>query len=439
MAQSLALMHWKAGIDANDVEFVFGDSIQNSTDRDGHTVSIWLLDFNQCRRFSHDQAGLKQLVDAFWWNDPYYPRPSSSNPQDRESNLHDEKLGIALGMMPSFREAVTRYTGISAPGGVWRILAIFFALLSIKSLPFVWHFRVFKNLIWQFKLQPIPLAKSHLFAPVITTSHNSISECDYNFHKSNSTYFADLDVSRAAFVGVLLKKSLARLNSGDLTGLPEEAKTTKASYIVALGGVGCVFRKEIPPLAKYEVWTRLLSWDEKWIYLVSHIVKRGAKKPSNYFLQSWRNGKGGRKPMKEGEDKIKSIYATSIAKYVVKKGRLTIAPEIVLRRSDLLPERPANQPAIPTQVSDTPTPEGGEKPYMSSPENLVAQVMGQLRSENMFDKKEEAKVGEMTWKEVEAKRLRGLEIAQHFDGLTALHGEWNADDNVLGEYGDFFW
>ncbi|KAG9846767.1 4HBT like protein, partial [Aureobasidium melanogenum] len=347
--------------------------------------------------------------------------------------------GIALAMIPSFREAITRYTGISAPGGVWRILAIFFALLSIKSLPFVWHFRVFKNLIWQFKLQPIPLAKSHLFAPVITTSHNSISECDYNFHKSNSTYFADLDVSRAAFVGVLLKKSLARLNSGDLTGLPEEAKTNKASYIVALGGVGCVFRKEIPPLAKYEVWTRLLSWDHKWIYLVSHIVKRGAKKPSNYFLQSWRNGKGEKRPMKEGEDKIKSIYATSIAKYVVKKGRLTIAPEIVLRRSDLLPERPANQPAIPMQVSDTPTPEGGEKPYMSSPENLVAQVMGQLRSENMFDKKEEAKKGEMTWKEVEAKRLRGLEIAQHFDGLTALHGEWNTDDNVIGEYGDFFW
>ncbi|KAK6001446.1 hypothetical protein QM012_002777 [Aureobasidium pullulans] len=348
--------------------------------------------------------------------------------------------GAAMALIPSFREAVARYLGISAPGGVWRILAIFFALLSIKSLPFVWHFRVFKNLIWQLYLQPTQLTKSHLFAPIVTTSHNSISECDYNFHKSNSTYFSDLDVSRAAFVGVLLKKSLARLNGGDLTGLPEEAKKIKGTYIVALGGVGCVFRKEIKPLEKFEVWTRLLSWDDKWIYIVSHIVKRGAKKPSNYFLQEWRNGKkGGKKQIKEGEDKIKSIYATSLAKYVVKKGRLTIAPEIVLRRSDLLPKRPANQPAIPTQVSDTPTPEGGEKPYMSSPENLVAQVMGQLRSENMFDKEKEAKEGEMTWKEVEAKRLRGLEIAQHFDGLTALHGEWNADDNVIGEYGDFFW
>lgn len=251
-----------------------------------------------------------------------------------------------------------------------------------------------------------------------------------------------MDVSRAAFVGVLLKKSLARLNGGDLTGLPEEAKTVKGTYIVALGGVGCVFRKEIPPLARFEVWTRLLAWDDKWIYIVSHIVKRGAKKPSSYLLQNWRNGgKNKTQGKKEGEDKIKSIYATSIAKYVVKKGRLTIAPEIVLRRSDLLPPRPANQPlptAATTSSSDTPTSEG-EKPYMSSPENLVAHVMGQLRSENMFDKEEVAREGEMTWKEVEAKRLRGLEVARHFDGLTALHQEWNADDDVIGEYGDFFW
>jgi hypothetical protein len=214
---------------------------------------------------------------------------------------------------------------------------------------------------------------------------------------------------------------------------------------VALGGVSCIFRKEIPPLARFEVWTRLLAWDDKWIYIVSHIVKRGSVKPSNYLLQNWRNGgKKKQEVKKEQQDKIKSIYATSLAKYVCKKGRLTIAPEIVLRRSDLLPPRPSNQPfpatstATTTSSSDTPT-SGSETPYMSSPENLVAQVMGQLRSENMFDKNEVAKEGEMTWKEVEAKRLRGLEIAQHFDGMTALHAEWNADDDVIGEYGDFFW
>jgi hypothetical protein len=165
------------------------------------------------------------------------------------------------------------------------------------------------------------------------------------------------------------------LNGGDLTGLPQEAATVKGTYIVALGGVGCVFRKEIPPLARFEVWTRLLAWDDKWIYIVSHIVKRGSVKPSNYLLQGWRNGKKKveKKEKGEAQDKIKSIYATSLAKYVVKKGRLTIAPEIVLRRSDLLPPRPANQPFPATALSsstDTPTSNTPSEPaYMSSPEN----------------------------------------------------------------------
>lgn len=49
--------------------------------------------------------------------------------------------GAAMAFVPSLREAITRYLGISVPGGIWRILAIFFALLSLKSLPFVWHVR----------------------------------------------------------------------------------------------------------------------------------------------------------------------------------------------------------------------------------------------------------------------------------------------------------
>ena len=44
---------------------------------------------------------------------------------------------------------------------------------------------------------------------------------DYNLHKSNSTYFADLDVARAHAVGAVIRTGLARLNSGDEDGLPK--------------------------------------------------------------------------------------------------------------------------------------------------------------------------------------------------------------------------
>lgn len=99
MAQTLAILHWKVGIDANDVEFVLGrapqikldstiSQLQSATkdtasglwktDFGGQGVSMWLLDFNQCATFTKDEAGLKKLVDGFWWNDPYYPRPGNA-------------------------------------------------------------------------------------------------------------------------------------------------------------------------------------------------------------------------------------------------------------------------------------------------------------------------------------------------------------------------
>ncbi|CAA9961478.1 hypothetical protein PTNB73_04815 [Pyrenophora teres f. teres] len=105
MAQALAFLHWKAGVDANDVEFVLGSSpiisaipteqeVRAATKNTaGHlqvvdfkrrTISIWLLDFNQCKRFTHDAEGIKKLVEGFWFNDPYYPRPNASNNQDKK-------------------------------------------------------------------------------------------------------------------------------------------------------------------------------------------------------------------------------------------------------------------------------------------------------------------------------------------------------------------
>jgi hypothetical protein len=105
MAQSLALLHWKAGVDANDVEFVLGSRPQITgkpavedilaankdtaaamylTDFNHRTISIWLLDFNQCKKFEHSPAGVKKLVEGFWFNDPYYPRPNATNKADQE-------------------------------------------------------------------------------------------------------------------------------------------------------------------------------------------------------------------------------------------------------------------------------------------------------------------------------------------------------------------
>lgn len=89
MAEALAVMHWDAGIDANDVEFVLAPSpasqdCQTTEQKSIETTNVlgtnalWLLDFDLCNTMPMDEGGIQQAVTAFFRNDPYYPRPQSS-------------------------------------------------------------------------------------------------------------------------------------------------------------------------------------------------------------------------------------------------------------------------------------------------------------------------------------------------------------------------
>lgn len=101
MASALAVLHWKVGIDAEDVEFVLGSSPSepklqsisptNDEIKSGNLPStwkeagvpnfkkqgtrMWLLDFNQCKDMKKDMDGVRQAVRAFYHNDPYFKRP----------------------------------------------------------------------------------------------------------------------------------------------------------------------------------------------------------------------------------------------------------------------------------------------------------------------------------------------------------------------------
>jgi len=110
MADALAIIHWKAGVDGDDVEFVLGSTpitkkaptaaemLKTSelvSHRSGsdvlftkRSVGIWILDFNNCKQIRRDAGGVELLVRSFWHNDPYTPRPSADNPVDMELWKH---------------------------------------------------------------------------------------------------------------------------------------------------------------------------------------------------------------------------------------------------------------------------------------------------------------------------------------------------------------
>ncbi|KAK5136455.1 hypothetical protein LTR08_003100 [Meristemomyces frigidus] len=352
-------------------------------------------------------------------------------------------LIAGLASLPSVRAYIAHYIGATASNHMWRLVAVALALANLKNLPGFWHIRVLRGILYQLYLQPTPQQPKHLFAPLITSTRNSLYDCDYNLHKSNSTYFADLDVARAHAMGLLIRTGMARLNRGDEEGLPPSTRSTTGRYGVALGAVSCFFQKEIAPLQQYEIHTRVLSWDRKWLYLVSHVVRKGAIKPDRYVLQPWKKSERRKGEVrKDDEDLKKLVFATSLARYVFKKGRLTINPEVVLERSRLLPPRPAGvgmppreessrDTSTPASVPDTPLQNGG----LTGPETVATEVSSRLGDFAAHQTPEGDE--SWTWEDMESERLRGLKLAMHFDSLSALHNELR-DGDALGEYGDYW-
>ncbi|MCJ1384042.1 hypothetical protein MMC17_007158 [Xylographa soralifera] len=103
MAIALAIIHWRAQVDAMDVEYVLGSASEMGPERrraytiedsdfndysgphqvrnlqlnfKTRSIHMWVLDFDKAASFALTTNDVeKRLVPAFLGNDPYYPRP----------------------------------------------------------------------------------------------------------------------------------------------------------------------------------------------------------------------------------------------------------------------------------------------------------------------------------------------------------------------------
>ena len=88
--KSIALMHWGAKIDANDVQFVLAlprEEHKSPSAFQSEYLGVhcmWILDFDCCRPIWMDEEGIDQACAAFFKNDPFYPRPGSGEAADEE-------------------------------------------------------------------------------------------------------------------------------------------------------------------------------------------------------------------------------------------------------------------------------------------------------------------------------------------------------------------
>lgn len=306
---------------------------------------------------------------------------------------------------------------VTGPGRTSRILLALFVITNFKNMPFVWTYRVWVAILRNYVpyLQRRVKEPRMLFHYSITSTYNSILETDYNFHKSNSTYFADLDIARTQCVTHLMHDGLNAISHNAKTKavVTPDGTVAKGGMGIGLGGVFCSFKKEIAPFQGYETWTRVLAWDRKWLYLVTHFVVKGKVKPTAWDsgTKSWFGPLRQRQAnVAEGETQNfeKYVIATAISKYVFKVGRFTVHPSILMEHSGLLPERPGGWRSGAEEVGD---------------EN---QDVGEidLGADVQWD-----------WKRVEAQRREGMKYAEKFaalDGTNALFD--GGEDGALGRF-----
>ena len=85
-------------------------------------------------------------------------------------------------------------------------------------------------------------------------------DCDLNFHLNAGRYVSFMDVARieligrVRFIGPMLRRG----------------------WRPVAGGAVLRFRKSVLPFQRFDIRTRMIGWDEKWIY-VEHIVERNGE------------------------------------------------------------------------------------------------------------------------------------------------------------------
>jgi hypothetical protein len=176
---------------------------------------------------------------------------------------------------------------------------------------------------------------------------------------------------------------------------------SSSKFTMALGGVSCTFRRELRPYEPYDLWTKIVAWDEKWIYMMTHFVKKGARiqpqeltlYPKQRHLGEKSRGSGQRRKEAADAHGKGPVAATAVSKIVFKDGRKTIAPMQILELSGLVPTRGGKDSATGPSKSD------------------------------------------WTWEKMEAERLRGLETVRHLAQQSPLEDEFT-HDVALGRHYD---
>jgi hypothetical protein len=254
------------------------------------------------------------------------------------------------------------------------------------------------------------------------------------FVETNSSYFSDIDIARTHLVCTLFSTGIEHMRGG--TGAITGARRPVLGLPV--GGVSCTFKKELKPYEPYEIWTRVLSWDEKWVYIVTHFVRAGVMSPSRYTLypqqNSNRDTKGKPAAMLNAMEDSDAVVATALSRCVFKQGGKTISPTIMLQLSGLLPRDSLEDKSTSSCIASPQPPRGRTSRRRSRSTNPPSPSTDSGIDMEMDNKMtDDSELGL-----IERERCRGLQIASTLTppAQRALEREFTTDCEALGRHRD---
>ncbi|GAA6009965.1 thioesterase family protein [Rhodotorula paludigena] len=189
---------------------------------------------------------------------------------------------------------------------VKKLLAVLL-VLNWRSLPFSWHIGFWRTVpelyvrIWRRgEERAMAIARDPFEVKSVTEGRVGFSEGDYNFHMSNSSYGKVSDAARFRYLLELV---------GPAMGFGIWSPLAATAYS---------FYREIPLGAKYEIESRIVSWDDKWLYYLSRFTTA---------------------PKKGSKERTLCCISFQRSCFKLRGSRLTIPPARVLALSGVGPDR----------------------------------------------------------------------------------------------------
>ncbi len=124
------------------------------------------------------------------------------------------------------------------------------------NLIFRFFYNIFKNLIFH---RPLEYHETSVIKMRVLPT-----DLDLNFHMNNGRYLTIMDIGRTEFV---IRFGLHKLVLSD-----------KLSAVAS--GININFFKPLAPFEKYELHTKVLTWDDSWFYLKQEFIKDNQIKAS---------------------------------------------------------------------------------------------------------------------------------------------------------------